>query len=142
MPAFNLKPCRIKNVALFGGRDPINLKQFMQQKCYACIMRTSSRPNVSTCEMKNRKCSLSITVKEKRESRQSPAILLIPELRHDLTEEALYGVCHVRFSSWPAETLQIWPLMRHKCMKQYFDLRHLWHIWVASVYLDLLKLTQ
>lgn len=45
----------------------------------------------------SRKRSLSITLRETRGSRQSPAILLIPELRHDLTAETLYGVCHVLF---------------------------------------------
>lgn len=52
-----------------------------------------------------------------RESRQRPAILIIPQLRHDLTEEALYGVYHVCFSSWSDESLQTWLPVRHEGLK-------------------------
>jgi len=55
-------------------------------------------------------------------------LLMIPGLRHDLTEEAWTRVCHVRFSSWPDEALQTWLLVRHGGMKSYFDLRGFWHI--------------
>jgi len=57
--------------------------------------------------------SLSITVKEMRKSLQSLAILIIPELRHDLTAEAFHGVCHVYF----LHSLTVF-LMRCECMKQ------------------------
>lgn len=55
--------------------------------------------------------------REERESRQCPAIPIIPELSHDLTEEALYGVRHVHFSPLPEEILQTWLFMRHRAMK-------------------------
>lgn len=68
-------------------------------------------------------------LREKRESRQSPGILIIPELRHDLTEEAMCVMSAFLLG-----------LMRHESMKYYFDLRGLWHIWVAAVCLDTLIL--
>ncbi len=103
------------NISLFGV-GPTNLILCVALYAVPVVRRHRQKKNLIV-KLKTDRQRMHHYNYSKRGSRQSRAILFIPELRDDLTEEALFGVCHVRFTPWSDETLQTWLLTRHEGMK-------------------------